>query len=127
MNEPALDQLVNTLLLGTQNGTVRWQEATGDGNSFVTRRASGTITIMRRTGIAGALGSEVTLSVRDSLGAIITEIESPTPTSALQGGPSAASRHLIQLFEKVRAKHSGDHAALQRLIADFAQPGGSRS
>jgi hypothetical protein len=123
MPESALDQLVRTLIQGTQSGTVKWQEATGDGNSFVTRRRVGTITIQRRGGLSAVAAGAIVLSVRDQVGEVITEIQSPTATSAMTGSPTSnAARQLLELFEAVRAKHLGQHAALEQFIAEFQKP-----
>src|SRR4051794_18399040 len=123
MPDSALDQLVQTLFQGTNSGTVKWQEATGDGNSFVTRRRVGTVTLQRRAGIAGAMGGQISLTVRDQRGDVITQLDSPSPTSVVAGGlTSAGARQLAGLFDAVYAKHIGDHAALQQFISEFGSP-----
>jgi hypothetical protein len=98
MAEPALDQLVQTLLEGTRAGTVNWQEATG------------------------ALAGQIALTVRDPHGLAISELASATPGDALRGGASSAAARLHDLFDAVATRHTGNNTALQKLIAEFRQP-----
>lgn len=119
MADPALDQLVTTLIRRTQAGEGGWQEATGDGNSFVAHSPHGTVTIQRYAGVRGAVTGGFHLVARDSSGKVIAAIQSPTLSSVIEGRRSSAADRLDELFDLIKERHTGDHTALQRLIADF--------
>jgi hypothetical protein len=117
----AMKKLVVSLLRGTKNGSIRWQEADSRGLTFIAKRQSGTVTISAASSLVTTSHGRVHLTVKDSTGRTVDELTSGgmlNPLSAFSALGDAQT-NLHHLYELVRERVTRGASTVNRLADEF--------
>lgn len=129
MSSDPLYELIQALRRGTRDDAIDWEAADANGNDFIARRDSGTVTLRGRR-LGGLLAPEpaVTLVVKDAVGKTIETYEAAPPPSALIGGVGAAlgtfgrpDPDLRALYWDVKEQVTKARSTMNALAKEFQQ------
>ncbi len=127
MSDPR-ETLINALLTGTADGTIKWEQANTNASAFIAKRKHGTVTIEGPPGglgsaLGAAFGQTPRLIVKDSTGKTVEEIAGSGPSTTLIAAfrPHPAAM-LPQLYSLVHEQVTRAEATMRNLTKDFEQP-----
>jgi hypothetical protein len=128
MSNDPLYELIQALRRGTRDDAIDWETADANGNDFIARRESGTVTLRgRRLGNPLAPEPAVTLVVKDAAGKNIETYDAAAPLSGLLGAGASLSTFgspdadLRALYWDVKEQVTKARSTMNALAKEFQQ------
>lgn len=132
MPEDPLSDLIDALTQGTTAKSVQWEQASMQGDAFIARSPSGTVTLQGPgtlgIGAVGIAGPSVQLTVKDESGKTIERYNAVAPNplalaasgiAAALAGKTSPDARIVQLWWDVREQQTKARSTMRALTKEF--------